>query len=69
MGFPTRKKLDRHFRWHHQTTIEAEESLHFDPNPLNAGEEEVDWETRRKLLSEFRKKSGIVVKRKKIKKI
>ena len=71
MGFPTRKKFHRHLRAQHgidnpdDEDNEENQELIKNPTPiLNP----VEYDKRKELLSENRKKSGIVLKRKRKKK-
>ena len=67
MGFPTRKRLHRHWHWHHGVNDpgveEVSENMDLIKNPPPVAD--VDLETKKVLLSEGRKEAGVKVKIKK----
>ena len=67
MGFPTRKRLHRHWHWHHGVNDpgleEVSENIDLIKNPPPVAD--VDLETKKVLLSEGRKEAGVKVNVKK----
>ena len=63
MGFTTRKRLHRHWKWHHGADpimLEVAENMELIKNPPPVAF--MDEETKKAVLSENRKKDGIHIK-------